>query len=322
MTYLQENISLAKYSFYHTGGLARYFLEINKAEDFEETKEIIGDLGINDVIVWGAGSNILISDEGWEGLVVKNNYTKMEKKADGSWLIGSGMALPFVARKLAEVGYQGLERLASVPGSVGGGIRGNAEAWRQNISDCIREVVWFDWIEGEKIIKKKDCGFGYRTSVFKTRDDYSHGLIKEAIFDFKKVDCKDLINTIEADKKTRQNNQPDLPSCGCFFKNVLLDEENWGKIEKNLGKELLLDRKLGDLFSAGKLIDWAGYKDSCQGGACVSKVHANFIVNKGKATSQDIYDLYKKVYLGIKGKIGIELEPEVQIYGRFAKNSA
>lgn len=314
---LKENISLAKYSSYRTGGEARFLLEIKSVEDFEQARGLIKANDWKNILVLGAGTNMLISDEGWDGLVIKNDYRRIEKKQDGSWLIGSGTALPFAARFLADQGYSGLERLANVPGSVGGAIRGNAEAWRQSISDKLREVVWFDWDKGESIISKAKCDFSYRGSIFKQAKDFQRGMIKEGIFDLTVGDRDKLMQVINDDKINRLATQPDLPSCGCFFKNILLDEENWQRIEKKLGSAVLDNRQIGDNFSTGRIIDFCGLKGRCVGGACVSEKHANFIVNRGGASSTDIWRLAGMVQKSVFEELGIKLELEVQTYGKF-----
>jgi UDP-N-acetylenolpyruvoylglucosamine reductase len=120
------------------------------------------------------------------------------------------------------------------------------------------------------------------------------------------------------DKQKRQDCYPKDPSCGCFFKNIELDKITREKIEKALGKEYIMDRRVGDNFSVGLLLDKLGLKGLSVGGAMVSREHANFIINQGTATSQDVYDLYKKIKAEVKERVGIDLENEVQFCGEFA----
>ncbi len=318
MIELQQNIDLSNWLFFKTTSVAKYLVELKESDDFYQLPKIIMEKQIDKIMVLGAGSNVLISGKGWDGLVIKNSYTRLERLSDDRWVVGAGVLLPYLSFFLAKQGYAGLEHLGNIPGTVGGAIRGNAEAWRQSISDYLQEVVWVDWLTGEEeILTKEKCQFAYRTSIFKTDKKYQRGLIKEAIFAWPLGKPEELQKTILADRQDRKQKQPDWPSCGCFFKNVLLTERNWSAVENFFGEEILSGRKIGDNFSAGKLIDACDLKGKRVGGAVVSDVHANFIVNQDGATAQDIWLLAKIVREEVQKKIGIELENEVQIYGKF-----
>lgn len=312
---LRQEINLGKISYFRVGGEAKYFVEINSESDFAELAEFIANNSIENIFVLGAGSNVLVSDQGFDGLVIKNNWQDWQCTGNSCW-ISAGAMLPLVAYDLAKKGLSGLERLAGIPGTVGGAIRGNAEANKQSISDYMSEVIWLDWKEGIKKFSKKECQFVYRGSVFKS-ELTGKGIIVKALFKFEKADSKIMIEEIKLERKRRELSYPKKPSCGCFFKNIFLSRSTYQKIAKGLGKKYLEQRKVGDMFSAGLILDLLGLKGKCVGGACVSKKHANFIINKQNATAQDIYNLYILLKNTVKDELDIDLEPEVQFCGKF-----
>lgn len=312
-----ENYNLADCSYFRVGGKARYGLELKEENDWEQLSDLIKDVNPKQIVVVGAGSNVLFLDEELDALIVKNNYTGW-KNDGGKWLVKSGTMLPQLAWEVAKDGYTGIERLANVPGTVGGGVRGNAEAYNQAVSNCLKKVIWWDWKSGEVAMNKEQCGFSYRESIFKRELD-GRGLIKEVEFEFVSDDPDRLLDEIRKDKEKRQTSQPWEPSCGCFFKNVYLDEENRKKLVNTFGEEILGNLKLGEYFSAGRLIDLVGMKGYCVEGACVSEKHGNFIINNKQATTRNIFDLYLTVKNAVKEKVGIELENEVAIIGNLEK---
>ncbi|MBU0647625.1 UDP-N-acetylmuramate dehydrogenase [Patescibacteria group bacterium] len=313
---VEKNVDLSRYSYFAIGGRAKYFLEISGEGDFTEICRVIHDIGNIDVYVIGAGSNILISDRGFDGLVIKNSWSWWSKEKN-LWKISSGAMLPVVAHDLAKKGVAGLEHLSCVPGTIGGAIRGNAEAYRQSISDHIKEVSWCSFVDcKESNFSKQDCDFVYRGSVFKQKLA-GKGMITYALFDFPSADPAKLRKLMEGHKIMRTKSQPPESSCGCFFKNIELSEANYNQIKSILGDEYLIERKAGDMFSAGMLIDLVGLKGERVGGAMVSPIHANFIVNLGEARALDIYNLHKLVAQKVYDKTGIKLEAEVQFCGSF-----
>lgn len=317
MIKIEENIDLSKYSSFKTGGRAEYFVEIKNREEVDLLANILEKLNPKRILVLGAGSNILFSDDLFEGLIIKNNCREWTFD-DGKLVSDSGAMLPVLAREVSKKNYLGLEHLANIPGTVGGAIRGNVGAYGQSIQNSVVWVDWFDYSEGLKRYFVGDCRFVYRGSVFKELLD-GKGMIVQVGFELiKNVDENiNLLDIIRDDREKRSKDQPWENSCGCFFKNIFLSDENWFKIKNKFGEKVLDGRKIGDYFSAGKIIDWVGLKGKQMGGAQVSPVHANFIVNKNNASSNDIYGLYKAVQTAVVSDLGIELEPEVMIVGKF-----
>ncbi|HPN67693.1 MAG TPA: UDP-N-acetylmuramate dehydrogenase [bacterium] len=312
----QENFQIAKTTYFRVGGKVDYYAEIESKRDLPELIAKIDNWSGLAKVVVGACSNILVSDNGFRGLVIKNKILGMDM-ADGSWRVGAGEMIPIVAMRMAKNGWAGWERIANIPGTVGGGIRGNVEAYEQSISDCIEKVGWFDFSSQDtKYLEKEECQFEYRGSIFKN-DLSGKGMIMEALFNLAKGDSTTLVKKIMDDRIRRKSVQPSGWSCGCFFKNIYLDEKNYQLLQNFLGKNHVLERKLGEYFSAGILIDKVGLKGLKMGGAVVSDQHANFILNAGEALAIDIYNLYRKVQKEVYEQTGIILENEVQLVGDF-----
>ncbi len=315
---IEKNYNIASETFFGVGGKVDFFVELQNVDDFDKIKDEIDNFSNKEKLVVGACSNILISDNGFEGVIIKNSIKGI--LIDGTRVeVGAGEMLPKVSMEVSKNGLAGFEHLGNIPGTVGGGVRGNVEACRQSISDGLLEVNWCDF-DGEcRKIFKDECEFEYRGSLFK-KGLNDKGLITSVVFDLKKGDSDHLVNIIKEDRKKRIDSQPLERSCGCFFKNIVLTDESLEKISSKLGSEIVKGREVGDKFSAGLLIDKIGLKGQSVGGAKISEKHANFLINENDATAQDIYDLYKFTKKRVFEDIGIELENEVMIVGKFEEN--
>jgi UDP-N-acetylmuramate dehydrogenase len=313
---IEKNFDIGAKTFFRVGGLVKYYAEIESISDLEKLREKISEFDNLPKLVIGACSNILISDNGYAGIVIKNCIQKIDWLENNQVIVGAGEMLPKVAYELAKKGLVGFEHLGNIPGTVGGGIRGNVEAYEQSISDKLVSVLWCDFAGECESIAKDKCGFSYRESKFKNDWD-GKGMIIEAKFGLEDANKDILLGVIESDRKRRMESQPSQWSCGCFFKNVYLNQENYKLIEKKWGAEILKNRNIGDFFSAGLVIDKLSLKGKKRGGAQVSEKHANFIVNTGSAKAIDIYLLYKEVQTQVFEETGIELINEVQIVGDF-----
>jgi UDP-N-acetylmuramate dehydrogenase len=312
---IERKLNIAKHTYFKVGGMVDYYAEVESEADLKKLSEKIENWNTIDKIVVGACSNILIADSGFRGLIIKNKFRGL--KIEGRQVqIGAGEMIPKVVSEISKLGLSGMERIANIPGTVGGGIRGNVEAHGQSISDRLAFVKWYDFDHGTKMFSKLECEFEYRGSIFKHKLA-NKGMIIEGLFKFLKEDQNILIATMLEDKKRRKSAEPKGFSCGCFFKNIIINQDIYEKLTKFLGGRELQDRKIGDRFSAGILIDRCGLKGTKIGGAMVSDIHANFILNNNNATAKDIYDLYKFVQKRVFEKTGITLENEVQLVGDF-----
>ncbi len=255
----QENIPLKKYTTFKIGGPAKYFFtaknKFNLLKAVQEAKKRRLPF-----FILGGGSNLLVSDKGYHGLVIK-----------------------FQNPKLSQLVNKGLEWAVGIPGTVAGSIWGNTGAFGKSMKDVVKSVEIFD-VKKEKIIrlKNRECKFGYRSSIFKKNPNLIilSAEIKQKKSNFKKI--KEYL-------AYRRKNQPmNFPSAGSVFKNP-------------------------PGFLAGELIEKCGLKGKKIGGAQISTMHANFIVNLGKATAQDVLSLVKLIKKTVDKKFKIKLKEEIII---------
>ncbi|MCL1966633.1 MAG: UDP-N-acetylmuramate dehydrogenase [Fibromonadales bacterium] len=273
---------MKKYSTFKIGGTAKFFAE---PKSIAEIRELLMFCKKNSekFFILGNGSNILFSDNGYDGLVIKIGKN-----------LEAGKSLHDVIQAAADKGLSGIEKLEGIPGTIGGAIFMNAGAHGQQISDCIKSVVSVTTYGGIVTRTNEECKFSYRNSVFRMLDE----IIVSAEFDFTPMP-KDAISKNRKEVLTwRREKQPlKYPNAGSVFKNPT----------SNLP---LTDSRL----SAGYLIDSCGLKGCRVGDAQVSELHANFIVNRGNASASDVKALMEKMVQEVKKKHGIVLEPEICIF--------
>ncbi|HJN62205.1 MAG TPA: UDP-N-acetylmuramate dehydrogenase, partial [Candidatus Parcubacteria bacterium] len=283
----QKGISLKKYTTFLIGGPARYFYLAKTKADFIEAIKSAKELQLPFFIL-GGGSNLLVSDKGFLGLVIKTLFLKFSIQRDEIYA-ESGIPLSLIVQKVKGKKLGNLGHLAGIPGTLGGAIYGNAGTKKLSMKNIIERVEVFD-LKGNKlkIFRNKDCHFTYRESIFKKKKNL---IILSAVLKLK----KEKSNKIEKDFKKhlnyRKNTQPlNLPSAGSIFKSYQ------GKIlKKNLLKEFpeLKEFNKNKMIPAGYLIEKCNLKGKKSGGARISEKHANFIVNLGKAKAKDVVFLIK-----------------------------
>jgi UDP-N-acetylmuramate dehydrogenase len=312
MLKIKEKIPLKEYTTFKIGGPARYFFVAKSKED------------LKNAILWakkkklpffilGAGSNVLFSDKGFKGLVIKiqNSNLKIQNENSKFKIIcGAGVPLMKLVFKSSEIGATGLENLAGIPGTLGGAIWGNAGAFGREIGDLVEEVKVLD-VGGSKLevkkLKNKDCKFGYRDSIFKKKENW---IILEATLKLEKEKKKEIEEKIKEILKLRKEKQPlEFPSAGSVFKNVPIE-----KVPKEI-REKFKEKIKNGFLPAGVLIEAAGLKGFQIGGAKISEKHANFIVNIGEAKASDVKELMEKIKKEVKKKFKIQLEEEIKLVG-------
>ena len=289
MNSIEQNIPLKDKTSFRIGGPARFYVKVDTES---EVGEVLSWAHENNepVFILGKGSNILVSDNGWTGLVLDmSEYSAISW--DGSFaLCQSGAPLHNLVKETVERGLSGIGRLAGIPGSVGGALVMNAGAFKQAVSDCLVSVKGID-CSNYKIweLEKSEIAFGYRTSSFKEK----RTILLEAKFHFEEGD-KDNLKSIYRDILQKRNEkQPlDKPNCGSVFKNP---EGNY----------------------AAALIEKCGLKGHRIGGAMVSEKHANFIVNVSDASASDVRKLIAYIQERVYQGHGILLEPEVIFVGEY-----
>ena len=271
------------------GGPARVYAEPASAEDLSHLLVEATRLGLP-VLMLGRGSNLIIPDEGVDDLVISLNYAawqKFEPHADGRIWVGAGLRLKNLCGLATKAGFKGFEFLEGIPGSVGGALRMNAGAMGGWMFDVVDEVQLMSREGDIRTMKKADLHVSYRHC-----EELEENLALGAWLKVgEKAESTDIRQQIDVYQKKRVESQPREPSAGCIFKNPPGN-------------------------SAGRLIDEAGLKGARVGDAEISTVHANFIVNRGHATSADIIALVRKVRVRVKDARGVDLEPEVLLYGQ------
>lgn len=285
-----ENELMSNHTTYRIGGPAKYFSE---PENVQELGEVLDWAKKNDIPyrTVSNGSNILVSDKGLDCLVIKiRNFFKQLAIQDTDVFVGGGYALHQCIEDLAALGLGGFEKLAFIPGSIAGAIVMNAGAYGVSIGRFVKYVEAYCPGEGLIKLKREDIKFGYRQSIFQHRNDL---IITGVQLQLEKQD-KTLLETEIADIREKRKRHPILPSCGSVFRNP------------------------ADGRFAGAIIEELGLKGTQHGDAQISPQHANFIVNLGNATAQDVYSLISLVRETARLKMNVELEPEVKLWGDFS----
>lgn len=278
---------MSKHTSFRVGGTARLHVVANSSEALIEAVTAALECDVP-FFLYGGGSNLLVSDDGYEGVMIQAanrglSFDGERMKAE------SGVITGMAARQSVEHGLGGFEWAIGVPGTIGGAVFGNAGCYGGEIKDSLESVEVFDLNAHEKkIMTHTECAFAYRESLFK----HHPYLILSATFRFKpNADIaagKARMNEI---MKTRKEKQPlEASSAGCAFKNP-------------------------PGHSAGQLIDSLSLKGLKIGDIQVSDKHANFLVNRGQATAQDIITIISVIKMKVRDELGVQLEEEVQLAG-------
>lgn len=278
---LQKNIPLSKFTTFGIGGPAKFFAEVEKIEQVSPLFRFCQEEKCPFLIL-GKGSNTLFDDRGFPGLVILNKLTDFREISPTRFYVESGFSFSLLGAKTARMGLSGLEFASGIPGSVGGAIFMNAGA---NGKETAETVVSVDFMEEDGSIThytKEDLSFSYRHSPF----HHKKGMVLAATFQLKeeKGAREKQIEIINRRKATQPLQEM---SAGCIFRNPRLSP-------------------------AGQLIELCGLKGHRIGGATVSPIHANFIVNSGGATAQNVLDLIQLVQERVKEGAGEELQMEIR----------
>ena len=281
-TPIRENVPLAPYTTFRLGGPARYFLNAKTVEDVITGVRFALERDLR-ILPLGAGSDILIPDSGFDGLVIRLVGLRGTKVEGNRVYLKAGEPLPAVARAMAERGLSGFEYVVGVPGTVGGGVAKNAGAHGREIKDILREAYVVDGEGYVRTLKGEDLNLSYRSSALP-----GAGILVEALFVLEEDAPARIKERIEEFLLYRERSQPWTErTAGCMFKNPP-----------------------GDY--AGRLIDLAGLKGFRVGGVKVSEKHANFFINEG-GTADDAIRLIEYVRERVRKAFGIELEVEIEI---------
>ena len=289
---LHEDVRMTTYTTTRVGGAVAGFISINSSREMELALTTLWELDVPYHIL-GSGSNLLVSDSGYEGIILHNrsHNIKINTKVDPPLVLAeSGAGLGEFAQLASRRGVSGFEWANSIPGTVGGAVYGNAGAHGSDVSEMLQSVLIITREGGSQLLTNQDMDFQYRSSKFKR--EHKPVVILEATFAGKMANPEDSLALLHELTEKRRKTQPVGPSFGSTFKNPP-----------------------GNF--AGKLLAEAGMKGVSCGDASFSTVHANFIVNNGKATAQDYYCLIRQGQRRVMEQFGVQLDLEIELLGEF-----
>lgn len=288
---------LAEYTTFHLGGKCPVLIDCQTPLQVEKVAEHLMGQRIHFVLI-GSGSNLLISDQGMECIVVRFSGCPIMKKEGDTIVVSGGTLLDDLVKFAMENSWEGLNYASGIPGTVGGAIVGNAGAFGRQVGDSLKSVTLFDGNGKKRTAKPENLNFSYRHSRLKETGD----IVLEAVFELKPGHRQDLEKERQEILNVRKEKHPDLkthPCAGSFFRNV----EPTSKAERRQ--------------AAGYFLEQAGVKDFKAGGACIFEKHANIIVKGKDCTAQNVYDLSLKMGKAVFEKFGLTLVREVRLAGPF-----
>ena len=291
---------MSKHTTFKIGGCAKFLVIVKEIDKLVELLNFLTGEGENFLILSG-GSNMLMPDDGFDGVVVKISADKT-KLENGIIEAEAGAKLSDVVAIALKNSITGLEWAVGIPGTIGGAVRGNAGAMGDDMSKNILEVEC--WKDGEvQILKNDECGFGYRDSFFKQNG----WVVLRVKLKAEKSDMLKINKLITENFQKRQTKLPTLPSAGSFFKNIHVADWN---VEKFPLPEKFIGRKM---VPVGWVLEQTGLKGLTVGGAKVADEHGNFIVNFNNASQKDVLKIVEIIKEKVYNKFGINIEEEVQI---------
>ena len=284
---IRKKVKIAEYIVYEVGGIADYFAAPKSDEEIIASIHWSVENSI-EYFVLGSGSNVLISDEGFRGLIIwtKKCCSQMFKVKNDLIEVGGSVQLHDLVLFAEKHSLKGIAHLAGIPGTVGGAIHMNAGAFTGEIGDVVQDIFLITQFGEKKIIRGVEAKFGYRQAPGIEKD-----LVTGCTIALEPGEMSELAEERMKILKKRAGKQPqDFPSCGSVFK-----------------------RPPGDY--AGRLIDLCGLRGEKRGGAEISNKHANFILNTGGATAGDIFELIKLIKNTVEETTGVSMETEVKLIG-------
>ncbi|MCQ2108249.1 MAG: UDP-N-acetylmuramate dehydrogenase [Fibrobacter sp.] len=304
-----ENELMSKHTSFKVGGASRYFVKAESVDDIKDASKFAKDKGLPHFIL-GNGTNLLVSDNGFNGLITTlgRTFSEVTDLDNGKFKVGAATPLGGFARKTIKFGFAGIHKLAGIPGTLGGAIYMNAGAYGQEVSQTCVEVESLCSDGTVRVRTADECGFGYRHSLFQelAANPETAEIILSATFQLQsaEVSGKDSY-TLETEMQEcmakRKASQPlNMPNAGSTFKRLDIGAAD-----------------MPQQIAPGYYIEQSGLKGYRIGGAEVSTVHANFIVNASGATASDIKALSEYVQKTVAEKFGIQLKREIILLGEF-----
>lgn len=303
-----ENEPMSAHTSFKVGGPAKFFAKVESTSELAEVYKNAKEMDLPCFLL-GKGTNLLVADSGYEGFIVQlgKSYSEIEDLGNGKFRIGAATPLARFARTSINQGFAGIHKLAGIPGSLGGAIYMNAGAYGQEICNTCVEVVSVDTAGSKHVRTASECKFSYRHSLFQelSKDNRAE-VILSATFQLTPTaslgkTITDIENEMQECMEKRRKSQPlSMPNAGSTFKRLAT-----GAAETPTQ------------IAPGYYIEQAGLKGFRIGGAEVSQIHANFIVNAGGATASDIKALSGYVQKKVADKFNIHLQREIILLGKF-----
>jgi UDP-N-acetylmuramate dehydrogenase len=280
---VKRGVTLARHTTFGIGGAAAFFAEPESPEEVREVLTFSESEGLP-VFILGGGSDVLFSDETFEGIVLRPKGFRTVSIKGHHVEAETGVALPKLVKMAAEESLSGFENFSGIPGRLGGAVAKNAGSWGKEIRDVLASAQVMTW-EGELLdLSVSELGLSYRGSKLSEL-----GVLLKARFELKHGQRGHIEKVMKEYEEKRSKTQPQSArTAGCIFKNP----EN---------------------MKAGYLLDKAGLKELTIGGAKYSEIHANFIVNENEASAKDVLDLIQIGKERVKEQFGVDLEEEIVI---------
>jgi len=288
---LRQNAPMREYTTFQIGGPARLLIEPESVDALVSCYRILAENAVVPLVI-GAGSNLLVSDKGIPGVVIRLAKSMSRIEIDGEYITAeAGVSLARLATEALSAGLSGLEFAGGIPGSLGGAVFMNAGAYGGEMKDVIVETTYLSKDGTVATVSGEEHAFGYRHSFFSEKG----GIVLSARMKLTPKNPEEIRAAMKELSTRRRDKQPlNFPSAGSFFK-----------------------RPEGHF--AGKLIEDAGLKGTTFGGAQISEKHAGFVINTGGATAKDVCRLMDFVTEKVQTLYGVTLEPEVRMLGDFSE---
>ncbi len=276
---------LASHTSFHIGGKARFFVSVYSSGALSKVLRIIREQDLPYFLI-GAGTNILVADSGFPGVVLKlGGVFKRIAHRDSVLCCGGAVLVNDFLNESLNLGYGGAEFLAGIPGTMGGAVKGNAGAFGNSMADITDSAVVVDENGEKNVLSRAELGLAYRQSNVE-----NGSVITSVNLMMKKANRRSIQKKIARNLNLRKVRHPAGYSAGSFFKNP-------------------------PGHAAGKLIEMCGLKGASVGGAVVSEKHGNYIINSGKARAADVIALAEYIKKTVRKKTGVQLEEEVRLLG-------
>lgn len=282
----KSNVSLKEMTSFKIGGPARFLVSVSSEEELKKAVREAQKENLS-IFVLGGGTNLLVSDQGFPGLVIKIAFDFLNWQGE-KVMAGAGLPLSSLVEEARKRELAGLEWATGIPGTLGGAVRGNAGTKDESLSEVLKEIRVFNQKTlSFQNLSSADCSFSYRESIFKKRPEL---IIFSAVLELTRSSKEEIEKKMVHYREIRKKQPRDFPSAGSVFKNP-------------------------SSASAGWLIEKTGLKGRKIGQAQVSSRHANFIINLGEARSNQVLELIKEIQTAVEEKFGLQLEKEIVFLG-------